>query len=369
MKHQRPIEEAARVSESTYEAFLSAPAARAWIRRRKAICFYGISQMARNVQIHGLRDAARMWGIPFYYVAVGDDEQLAQALAHDGVLFITTLAYVPVLAPHLSRCNGSIALIASNYDGAPSSTTIHTVTEDEARLLDEYQDWISVALSEYSPAGVERYYRGYIDNHGIPVMSFTWGINLFRHYPVDIPKTADLVFVGSYFEKTTRVDEYFGGPLSKFSHTVVGLGWRASPFDIDDSFVDDFNTWAPALYSGHTISLNVHHRHEEEGYTCNERCFNVPACGGFMVSDYAPRIRDVFAEDEVVVADSPSDFLDKVNHFVRYPDERIPYMQRARRRVVGEHTYHHRLCDLLRFVINGDTVYAHCPVAGAPLMA
>ncbi|MEO2005820.1 MAG: glycosyltransferase [Candidatus Poribacteria bacterium] len=178
-------------------------------------------------------------------------------------------------------------------------------------------------------------------------------------------KKADLVFVGSYFEKTTRVDDYFGKPFEKFTRTVIGQGWDLSPFDIDDSKVVDFNRWAPILYSSHTIALNVHHAYEEAGYTCNERCFNVPGCGGFLVSDYAPRIRDFFDNDEVIVADNPSDFLDKVEHFVQYPEKRTPYMQKARQRVLMEHTYHHRLCDLLRFVLNGDTVYSHCQVMGA----
>ncbi|MBT5710095.1 glycosyltransferase [Candidatus Poribacteria bacterium] len=366
MSDQIPNDEIARTAQSTYDAFIRAPAARAWLRKRKAICFYGLNQLARNVQIHGLQDAARTWKIPFYYVAVGTESRLEQVVAYDDVLFLTTLDHVPVLAPHMARCNGRIALIAGNYDGSPSPATVKTVTDDDARLLDEHRDYISVALTEYSSTWAERYYRGYVAKHGIPVMSFTWGINLVRHFPADVAKTGDLVFAGSYFEKTPRIDDYFGPAFSKFSHTVLGFGWSSSPYGIGDVVTREFNTLAPVLYSGHTVSLNVHHAHEEAGHTCNERCFNVPACGGFMVSDYAPRIRDFFPEDEAVVADGPSDFLDKVEHFVRYPDERIPYMQKARRRVVAEHTYHHRLCDLLRFVINGDTVFDHCPVMTVP---
>ncbi|MEO2005821.1 MAG: hypothetical protein ABGY41_17190, partial [Candidatus Poribacteria bacterium] len=156
-----------------YEAFRAAQTARVWLRKNKAICFYGVDQPSRNVQIHGLRDASRTWRIPFYIVTVGSEAQLTEVLAHDSVLFITTLSLVPALAPHMGRCNGSIALIAGNYDGAPRSSTIQTVTDDEARLLDEHRDCISVALSEYSPAGIECYCRGFVENHGIPVMSFT----------------------------------------------------------------------------------------------------------------------------------------------------------------------------------------------------
>jgi hypothetical protein len=196
-------------------------------------------------------------------------------------------------------------------------------------------------------------------------MSFPWGINLVRHYPAPSEQMASLVFLGSYFEKTDRIDAYFGEPLRRHTYRIVGYGWRESPFDLEDTWLEDFDGTAPILYAGHTISLNIHHAHEEAGHTCNERTFNVPACGGFMISDNAPRIRDFFPADEAVLAENPADYMEKVDHFVRHPDERLPYIERARRRVVAEHTYHHRLCDLLRFVLDGSTVYDQCPVTGA----
>ena len=190
---------------------------------------------------------------------------------------------------------------------------------EEARILDEHRHRISLVLSESSPEGVEQYARGYIDRHGIPVMSFTWGINLLRHYPVPAATMASLVFLGSYFEKTTRIDAYFGEPFSKYTHSVVGYGWGDSPFDIADTMLDDFDATAPMLYSGHTVSLNIHHAYEEAGHTCNERSFNVPACGGFMISDNARRIRDFFPEDEAVLADGPADYHEKIDYFGRAP--------------------------------------------------
>ena len=193
-------------------------------------------------------------------------------------------------------------------------------------------------------------------------MSFTWGINLVRHFPVSVQRIAELVFLGSYFEKTTRIDDYFTEPLRRYSHTIVGAGWNESPFAMVDSRLEDFDAMAPAVYSGHTVCLNVHHPYEEGGFTCNERVFNTVACGGFQISDRAPRIRDFFPPDEVVVAESPADFLAQIEHFVSHPEERDAYVSRARARVVAEHTYHHRLCDLLWYVLDGRTRYSHCPV-------
>ncbi|MBT7098558.1 hypothetical protein HN937_14355, partial [Candidatus Poribacteria bacterium] len=194
MNDQRPNDEITRVAQDAYAALSDAPAMHAWLRGRKAMCFYGFDQPARNVQIHGLQDAARTWRIPFYYVAVGDEPALGQALQHDGVLFITTVPHLPAVTPLLERCNGVVALIANYYDDTPNPETIRPVSKGHARILDEHGDRVRVALSECSPPWAERYCRGYVENHGIPVMSFTWGINVLRHYPVETPKIADLVF-------------------------------------------------------------------------------------------------------------------------------------------------------------------------------
>ncbi len=361
----RPTEEIRRVSQAVYEDFVASPSARHWLRTGKAICFYGPDQPARTVQIRGLRDAARTWRIPFYIITVGNEDDLHEVAGHKPVLFITTLAFVAQLAPLVDRCEGTVALIGSYYDATPNQATVACTSDEEARILDEQRHRISVVLSECSPEGVERYARGYVERHGIPVMSFTWGINLVRQYPVPAANIASLVFLGSYFEKTTRIDAYFGEALNRHTHSIVGYGWRDSPFDIPDTVLDDFDATAPVLYSGHTVSLNIHHPYEEEGHTCNERTFHVPACGGFMISDNAPRIRDFFSENEAVLAHDPADYLEKVDYFVRHPDERLPYLQKARKRVVAEHTYHHRLCDLLRFILDGSTVYEHCPVTRA----
>jgi hypothetical protein len=312
------------------------------------------------VQIRGLRDAARSWGIPFEWVTVGSEKELTKLLRYERIVFITTLPFVPLVSTILSRRDGVIALMANWYE-TPQGPWAAQLTSEDIATLEEYREQIAVVLSECSPEGKEKYCRGFVDNHGLPVMSFTWGINLLRHFPAPAPKIADLVFLGAYFEKTSRIDAYFGEPLRRFSHMIYGIGWDDSPYPISDRMLADFDASAPTLYSGHTVSLNVHHPYEEEGFTCNERTFNSVACGGFQITDRAPRVRHFFGEDEVVVAENPADFLDKVEHFVLRPEERTPYVEKARRRVVAEHTYHHRLCDLLWYVIEGRTRYSHAP--------
>ena len=64
------------------------------------------------------------------------------------------------------------------------------------------------------------------------------------------------------------------------------------------------------------------------------------------------------------MGDSPDDFTDKVRHFSANPDERQPYMAKARERVLAEHTYHHRLAGVVSYLLDGCAVTEHQPLMG-----
>lgn len=108
----------------------------------------------------------------------------------------------------------------------------------------------------------------------------------------------------------------------------VGL---MSDEDVRDSF-------ASAL-----VCPNVSEPHSTDyNFDLVERVFKVPAAGGFLVSDHVGELREVFAEDEVLTARSPEEMGRLVRHFVSRPQERHDFIQRARRKVLLEHTYFDR---------------------------
>jgi spore maturation protein CgeB len=56
---------------------------------------------------------------------------------------------------------------------------------------------------------------------------------------------------------------------------------------------------------------------------------------------------DVFTNDEIVFAKTPEEFHELVDHFVKYPNERIPYIKRGYQTVMNNHTYFHRVSKML----------------------
>lgn len=81
----------------------------------------------------------------------------------------------------------------------------------------------------------------------------------------------------------------------------------------------------------------------------NQRCYDVPACGGFLLTDAREAIREQFEPDiEVVVYESREELLDKWAYFSRSAQERARLIERGRQRVLKEHTYRHRVRSMLQ---------------------
>lgn len=103
------------------------------------------------------------------------------------------------------------------------------------------------------------------------------------------------------------------------------------------------------IYASSTVSINVHEAYQRRfGGDCNERTFKIPLCGGFQVVDNVACIRKYFIPGiEVVIADNGDDWLEKIHHYLRHPEERLPIITEGRQRVLSEHTYHHRAAQMI----------------------
>lgn len=83
------------------------------------------------------------------------------------------------------------------------------------------------------------------------------------------------------------------------------------------------------------------------GYQVNERLFWIPGAGGFQIADENPLVRDFYDEDEVPMA-TAEDFKEIFNYYLEHPDKRREMAKKAQERTLKEHTYKHRLTNLLK---------------------
>ncbi len=80
----------------------------------------------------------------------------------------------------------------------------------------------------------------------------------------------------------------------------------------------------------------------------NQRVFDVPACGGFLLTDYRAQMENLFepGRESVAYAD-PEEIPELARHYLDHPEERRAVAQAARRRVLAHHTYVTRMGQLL----------------------
>lgn len=140
-----------------------------------------------------------------------------------------------------------------------------------------------------------------------------------------------------------------------FTPLIVGdEGWRsilpASPPWRSLPGLDYYED-LPRFYPRSAISFNCTSR--QMIGAVNQRVFDVPACGGFVLSDYREQMEDLFDLDtEAVVYRHPSEIPELMTRLLADERLRTETAQAARRRILAEHTYDHRLATLLETMRN-----------------
>ena len=82
----------------------------------------------------------------------------------------------------------------------------------------------------------------------------------------------------------------------------------------------------------------------------NQRVFDAPAAGGFVLTDRQSDLDFFFDDDEIATYASLDELEDKVRYFLSHPRERYERALRTQRRVLAEDTHAHRLKELEIFL-------------------
>jgi len=106
-----------------------------------------------------------------------------------------------------------------------------------------------------------------------------------------------------------------------------------------------YNRELPAFYQCVAVNLNVTSLQMKDGL--NQRVFDVPAAGAFLLTDYKESLLDLFREDEVAVFRDPEEAQTKLQYYGQHPEERRAIANQARERVLEEHTFMHRVRTIL----------------------
>ncbi len=94
------------------------------------------------------------------------------------------------------------------------------------------------------------------------------------------------------------------------------------------------------------ICLNTLHYGEVSGLNC--RAFELAGCGGFQMITHVPALAGHFEpEREIVSFTSVDELVEKADHYLKNPEQAAAIAERGRLRAHRDHTYEHRLVELL----------------------
>lgn len=162
---------------------------------------------------------------------------------------------------------------------------------------------------------------------------------------------ANVVFAGTATPRRERLL----GELVEFGLAVWGPGWRRTALrDYCRGEQLDTENFVRA-YAGASVAVNIHRAADAEPAVAecgvNQRLFEIAAIGVPQVVDFRGDLDRHFADrQEVLVYRSVEEMRSMVEAALHDPAAAGAMAQSARDRVLREHTYMHRLRDLLAVV-------------------
>jgi len=201
----------------------------------------------------------------------------------------------------------------------------------------------------FSPM-VEEHYVDYMpewSRTGVQCLSLPMGVNPLTVGPRLAAKDLDWTLVTNNADDGARAElteRYMSGILVAHRGVLAGAGWGTGVDVLPHAEV-------PALMARARISpYPLTDRIAQHPSDIGPKTFEIPACGCFALITPCAVLDRFFAADEIAVAATPIEYLQKFEHYLGHAEERYAFIARALRRVFAEHTYFERIDRLVRFV-------------------
>jgi spore maturation protein CgeB len=137
--------------------------------------------------------------------------------------------------------------------------------------------------------------------------------------------------------------------LLPFGPLIVGdPGWHELLPQGGWTYHRELNYYAdlPLFYPATRINFNC--TSQQMKGAVNQRVFDVPVCGGFLLTDHRRQMENLFEPGrEIVCYDDPAEIPDLVRHYLADDAARTRVAMAARERILAEHTYDLRLASLV----------------------
>ena len=203
-------------------------------------------------------------------------------------------------------------------------------------------NWVATTASSAVPK--------YRDMGLTNVIKTQWAANHFQYRSLDLPLKHDLSFVGRvYGQRQQIVDRLRRAGIEVYAR---GYGWpqgRAT----QEEMIEIFNQSRINLnLADSPKQLNWFKRltrRKPPAKQIKGRNFEIPGCGGFLLTDHADNLEDYYEPGkEVGLFHDFDDLVEKVRYYLSHETERAAIAQAGYARTVREHTYELRFKEIFR---------------------
>lgn len=185
---------------------------------------------------------------------------------------------------------------------------------------------------------------------------------LFEPRPVPISHRPDIVFIGTAFWNRVRFFDQLTRYFKDKKIMIIGGLWNRLqdyPQMANRIRLTGVGTKeAAAYYSGARIVINLHRSHDNgehnqnaleiPGRSINPRTFEVNACGTLQLTDWRDDLpRHYVPGKEIETYATPTELADKIDYYLTHEEERHRIAVSGMQRTHTEHTYRHRLMELI----------------------
>jgi spore maturation protein CgeB len=181
-----------------------------------------------------------------------------------------------------------------------------------------------------------------------------WACNRYTYGPVTDELRHDVTFVGQPHGDRKQIAAAlaaggypvecwgFGWPSGAIEHAAMVEVFASSRINLNLSNSSDAPGWRVRLRRLLRLPVRAPRPPQIKG-----RNFEVPGCGGFLLTERVPHLERYFELGrEVALFDGSDDLLDQVRYWMEHDHERARIADAGYRRVMAEHTYDHRFAAI-----------------------
>ena len=224
------------------------------------------------------------------------------------------------------------------------------VGEHAASPLPDYGDWgcYDLAISSFPPT--VQWFR----EKGVPAEMHRLG---FEPKVLSCLKrdgrVFDATFIGSLSTVHSSRIELLESLCSRFNQMRIwGPGVEHLPVGspIRRCYVQQ--AWGGEMYQVlHASKVTLNHHGDVAPYANNMRLFEATGVGTLLVTDWKVNLHEMFeAGTEVVAYRSPEECVELVQYYLEHDNEREAIARAGQERTLREHTYYHRMQELVDIV-------------------